>query len=572
MYKHIKCEKKRINIFKPQPHQTATVDYFLTSKYRGLLLYHALGSGKSCTSILASDALAFQKKKVHVFSPASLRKNFIDEYCKVCGKDPLILKNKYRFYSYNYSGIARLLPDDLDDSVIIIDEAHNVINGKRNNSPTLSDIYDLVNMSKNSKILLLSGTPIKKIYDIPLLINLLKPKTFNVNYDQIGAFDETILDAHLIDKQFDIYNTLQTLKVPKSNKEFLKFFEGVISYIAGADPKYYPKRIDNPIERVTMSEKQTKAFYSAVYKEVTSFRPDDNLKLRDPNKYAILMGLWHVANKKLSSRAASNFIYPPKIKIGNKYYGFNVKCDFMKETKSECPQKKEDLPTLPDKLLKDGGWIHKTIFNNGQLSQLYSPKMHKLLENIANNLDGKHMIYSVLKTRSGIYLLASILRMCGLSVLIYSGDIGSDAERARILNSFNSRRNLRGEEFQVILLTEAGGEGLTLKGVKGVHILESDKNEAKIQQVIGRAIRYKSHEDLPEEERYCNVWRYFSVPQDSIQRIAIDKLEATIHPDGTKLSEVWSINGIDANLYTQGLTKEKQKDIFLDLMKKASVI
>ena len=567
MYKHIKCDRKRTNIFEPQPHQLETVDYFLASEHRGLLLYHALGSGKSCTSILASDSLVFQKKKVCVFSPASLRKNLIDEYCEVCGKDPEILKKKYRFYSYNYSGIRKLLPDNLDDSVIIIDEVHNVINGKRNYSPTLSYIYDLINISKNSKILLLSGTPIKKIYDIPLLINLLKPDTFPVEYDQMGAFDESILDQYLKEKQFEIYDTVQTLKVPKFEKQFLEIFKGVISYVAGADPKYYPKRIDEPIQKVTMSERQTQSFYSAVYWEVNSYRPDDNLRMRDPKRYAILMGLWHVANKKLFSRAASNFMYHPKIKIGNDYYGFNIKHDFV-----ESKSKVQKLPTLPDRLLKNGGWIHKSIFKDKKLSKLFSPKIYKLLENISDNLDGKHMIYSALKSRGGVYLLASLLEMCGLSVLIYSGDIRFDTKRAKILNSFNSSKyNLRGEKFKVIFLTEAGGEGLTLKGVKNVHILESDKNEAKIQQVIGRAIRYKSHEDLPKEERYCRVWRYFSVPQDSVQRITTEKLETTINPDETKLSEVWSIDGVDANLYTRGLTKEKQKEIFLKLMRESSV-
>lgn len=53
------------------------------SPFRGLLLYHGLGSGKSCSSIIAAGAL-MSHMKVAVFLPASLHTNFVDEVGK-CG-------------------------------------------------------------------------------------------------------------------------------------------------------------------------------------------------------------------------------------------------------------------------------------------------------------------------------------------------------------------------------------------------------------------------------------------------------------------------------------------------------
>ena len=57
-----------------------------------------------------------------------------------------------------------------------------------------------------------------------------------------------------------------------------------------------------------------------------------------------------------------------------------------------------------------------------------------------------------------------------------------------------------------MLITSAGAEGLDLKNTRSVIILEPFWHTSRIQQVIGRAVRYKSHETLPESERYVDVY------------------------------------------------------------------
>ncbi len=55
------------------------------SPYRGVLVYHGLGSGKTCTSIASMEALYNRgQKPVYIFTPASLSKNYRDEITK-CG-------------------------------------------------------------------------------------------------------------------------------------------------------------------------------------------------------------------------------------------------------------------------------------------------------------------------------------------------------------------------------------------------------------------------------------------------------------------------------------------------------
>ena len=68
------------------PYQKFVRDYMRKeSPYRGILVYHGLGSGKTCTSIAASEALyASAKKKIIVMTPFSLKKNFLSEI-SFCG-------------------------------------------------------------------------------------------------------------------------------------------------------------------------------------------------------------------------------------------------------------------------------------------------------------------------------------------------------------------------------------------------------------------------------------------------------------------------------------------------------
>ena len=79
--------------FKLLIHQKIVRDYLnLYSPYRGLLLYHGLGSGKTCSSIAIAEGMK-SSKKVIIMTPASLRRNYIEEL-KKCG-DTLYKKDQH---------------------------------------------------------------------------------------------------------------------------------------------------------------------------------------------------------------------------------------------------------------------------------------------------------------------------------------------------------------------------------------------------------------------------------------------------------------------------------------------
>ena len=93
----ITCEKiaasKAIGEFSLLTHQKIVRDYInLKTPYRGLLLYHGLGAGKTCGSISIAEGLK-SNKKIIVMAPASLIPNYIGEI-KFCG-DPIYKLNQY---------------------------------------------------------------------------------------------------------------------------------------------------------------------------------------------------------------------------------------------------------------------------------------------------------------------------------------------------------------------------------------------------------------------------------------------------------------------------------------------
>jgi superfamily II DNA or RNA helicase len=521
----IKCRglKKRDkdHIFSPAPHQQKVVDYFLESPYKGLLLYHKLGSGKSCTSILVADTMLAmgRVKRVFVLTPGSLRKNWVSEYCRVCGDLDRRLFDKYVFITYNYNIHENLDQYKFKNSLVIIDECHNLINSYKNGSKNAVAIYDKI-MATNCRVLALSGTPI--IQDNPM-----------IDWKLLS----TILDGGRSNEISDVKD-IPTLHL-----------QGIVSYFPG-DPSSYPEVRVKPIQRTPMTLAQYKE-YKRVYDREQKIRvagpPDRRMFHTNRKEYEFKMREFIKATKYLLSRMVSNFYYDEidtsslprkskpivkvkvKVKEGDPFDEEDIK-------DAEIIDSIRDYPDLP---VKEGGWLSSKMLENKGLSKM-SPKFTALLLRIIENINSKHVIYSFYKSRSGVQLLHTLLTHCGITAEIYSGDVDMK-KRENILNRFNEVDNRKGKKLKVLLVTDAGAEGITVLECNNIHILESNTKENKTRQAIGRVIRYKSHQKLPEDERYVNVWRYWSVA-----------------PEGDESERL-----VDEILYRKGLETEKKTDKFI---------
>ena len=99
---NITCESieksKKIGEFSLLTHQKIVRDYInLKTPYRGLLLYHGLGAGKTCGSVAIAEGLK-SCKKIVIMAPASLIPNYIGEL-KFCGDPIYKLKQFWEFIS-----------------------------------------------------------------------------------------------------------------------------------------------------------------------------------------------------------------------------------------------------------------------------------------------------------------------------------------------------------------------------------------------------------------------------------------------------------------------------------------
>lgn len=118
-------------------------------------------------------------------------------------------------------------------------------------------------------------------------------------------------------------------------------------------------------------------------------------------------------------------------------------------------------------------------------------------------------------------------------------------------NIFNLSQNKYSKFIKIIMISPAGAEGLNLRNVRQVHILEPFWNEVKIEQVIGRAIRICSHKDLPMNERNVDIFRYTCIRKDG-KETTDEKLELLSRRKNNLLSSFTQAvkeSAIDCNLF-----------------------
>ena len=207
----------------------------------------------------------------------------------------------------------------------------------------------------------------------------------------------------------------------------------------------------------------------------------------------------------------------------------------------------------------------------------YSPKFLAILRNVIDpGHKGLHLIYSQWRTLEGIGLFKLVLEANGYVEfkLTKKGthweieDWDKDPEKPRfalytgtetaeekdiVRNVFNgswhlvppsivekleqrNADNLYGEVIKVLMITASGAEGINLRNTRYVHIMEPYWNMVRVDQVVGRARRICSHEDLPEALRTVEVWIYLC--QATLEQIDknielrikdLSKLAYTIH-------------------------------------------
>jgi len=195
----------------------------------------------------------------------------------------------------------------------------------------------------------------------------------------------------------------------------------------------------------------------------------------------------------------------------------------------------------------------------GEALETISPKFSQILENLTDPENvGLHLLYSHFRTIEGIGVLRLILLANGFAEFklkrgdsndweiddpnleenvgkpkfaLYTGTETAE-EKEIIRNIFNgmwdyvpatitsvlrkqSENNMYGEAIKLLMITSSGAEGINLRNTRFVHIVEPYWHMPRVEQVIGRARRICSHQDLPEELRTVKVFLYITTLSQS---------------------------------------------------------
>lgn len=258
------CDMKEFNY---QKQQVFIKKWFSTGKQKKLLLFHGLGSGKTCSSILAYEALKNKIKHTYICTPASLKENFRNEIKGKCGNYKEIPKS---ISVLSHQGFLKENPK-LNNCLVIIDEVQNIISMEG----SIYKEYFKALVSKgytNLHLVLLSATPMfDQPSEIALTLNLLNIKK--------------PIDT------LDFYKTyVNTNRTIKNENDFVERVKGYVSSFRGISKKAYPSRTEMSV-LCKMKEPQLSSYTQAV----------QGFMLNDMYfSQAFLSG----------PRVAANFVYP----------------------------------------------------------------------------------------------------------------------------------------------------------------------------------------------------------------------------------------------------------------------
>jgi len=223
--------KKLYDVYSLRRHQKLVCNYLNdNSPYRGLLLYHGLGSGKTACSIGISEG--FQKKEIIVMTPASLSTNFKDEI-KTFGKN--CYKKKFNWTKLNF----KIKNENVDGTrVFVVDEnlkkylEYLKNHLKLNNQIIENFLKRLKNYKKNKKIIIGSNKNEHiffedHTYDVVFYCPNFIKKQENFEENEENAIEFTIKTCMDVKYKFVHYNAYQFLlnNCLKHHKKYFQLFE-----------------------------------------------------------------------------------------------------------------------------------------------------------------------------------------------------------------------------------------------------------------------------------------------------------------------------------------------------------
>lgn len=105
---------------------------------------------------------------------------------------------------------------------------------------------------------------------------------------------------------------------------------------------------------------------------------------------------------------------------------------------------------------------------------------------------------------------------------LLTGDITLSPHNDITIKAERNLENVEGVQMKVIIGSQIASEGVDLRFIRESHILDSWYHLSKIEQIVGRSIRFCSHSALPEEKRNTTVYLYAATYPEDISKETAD--------------------------------------------------
>jgi hypothetical protein len=524
------------------PHQQFVNAYMAPGTgYNGMLLVHDVGVGKTCTAVSVAETYhAVMAQPTIVLTSAALKRQWKEEIVGVARAQYVsgawtlppscagsvydrvgrrvttesrkvldqsvqaVVKTRYEFYGYiefnnKFNNLRatgaktreRLIRDEFSDRVIIVDEAHHLRSDKDAIQANAALRY-VVRHTANVKLLLLTATPMfDRATEIVNLLNLLRSNDgrTEVREDDLFGVDGVLKDAAAL----------------------AAACKGYVSYARGDDPETFPTRLTPSVSTGAKA-----APWPASQSDGTPAAAPD------------LRALELVPSQASSHQEA---VFTRLLKAGVTESGDAASTGRQMSAiayPADANSVEEQLRVCLSGTVAEGGMEYRGDFRGmfGARLQEFSPKIATVLRYLRTCV-GVAMVYSFW-IAAGVLPVAFALEEAGYArvegppllktgarkngktyaIVTANGDLSPEGSRARILAKLKDPRNADGSLIAVVLVTQTVSEGVDLKNIREVHILEPWWNMGRPDQIIGRAARFLSHATLPAAERNVTVYNH----------------------------------------------------------------
>jgi len=111
-------------------------------------------------------------------------------------------------------------------------------------------------------------------------------------------------------------------------------------------------------------------------------------------------------------------------------------------------------------------------------------------------------------------LIEGALKGRAAKYVMITGDKRLSPNNDTAIKALTEKSNADGNEIKIVLISKAGSEGVDLKAVRQIHIIDPWYNMNRIEQIIGRGVRNFSHKDLPFAKRNVEIFLHATLLKD----------------------------------------------------------